>query len=192
MKLKGKKIAILATNGFEHSELVEPKKAIEDAGATTEVISLESGEIKSWKDKDWGPKVKVDKQVKDVSAGEYDGLLIPGGVMNPDTLRNDVGAVEFVQGFFRGPQQKPVAAICHGPWLLAEADVLEGRQVTSYGSIKTDLKNAGAQWVDQEVVVDKGLVTSRSPKDLPAFNKKIVEEFAEGKHDQRETSATVQ
>jgi protease I len=179
-QLNGKTIAILATNGFEQSELLEPKKALEDAGATTKVISLESGEIKGWKDKNWGDSVKVDAVVGDVSASDFDGLVLPGGQMNPDILRADEKAVSFVRDFFE--QHKPVGAICHGPWLLVEADVLDGRNVTSYHSIKTDVKNAGANWVDQEVVTDQGLVTSRSPKDLPAFNAKLIEEFGEGKH----------
>jgi protease I len=179
-QLNGKTIAILATNGFEQSELLEPKKALEDAGATTKVISLESGEIKGWKDKNWGDSVKVDAVVGDVSASDFDGLVLPGGQMNPDILRADEKAVSFVRDFFE--QHKPVGAICHGPWLLVEADVLDGRNVTSYHSIKTDVKNAGGNWVDQEVVCDQGLVTSRSPKDLPAFNAKLIEEFGEGKH----------
>jgi protease I len=179
-QLNGKTIAILATNGFEQSELLEPKKALEDAGATTKVISLESGEIKGWKDKNWGDSVKVDAVVGDVSASDFDGLVLPGGQMNPDILRADEKAVSFVRDFFE--QHKPVGAICHGPWLLVEADVLDGRNVTSYHSIKTDVKNAGGNWVDQEVVTDQGLVTSRSPKDLPAFNAKLIEEFGEGKH----------
>lgn len=192
MKLKGKKFAIVATDGFEHSELFEPKKAIEDAGGKAEIISLKSGEIKSWKDGNWGETVKVDNLVSKVSASDYDGLVLPGGVINPDKLRADEDAVEFIADFFTADGQKPVAAICHGPWTLAEADVLKGRKLTSYKSIKTDLMNAGAEWVDQEVVVDKGLVTSRSPKDLPAFNKKMVEEFAEGSHTRREASASLQ
>lgn len=192
MKLKGKKFAIVATDGFEHSELFEPKKAIEDAGGEVEIISLKTGEIKSWKDDNWGETIKVDNVVSKVSASDYDGLVLPGGVINPDKLRADEDAVEFIADFFTADSQKPVAAICHGPWTLAEADVLKGRKLTSYKSIKTDLMNAGAEWVDQEVVVDKGLVTSRSPKDLPAFNKKMVEEFAEGSHTRREASASLQ
>ncbi len=179
-QLNGKIIAILATNGFEQSELMEPKKALEDAGAKTQVISLESGEIKGWKDKNWGDSVKVDAVVGDVSASDFDGLVLPGGQMNPDILRADKKAVSFVRDFFE--QHKPVGAICHGPWLLVEADVLDGRNVTSYHSIQTDVKNAGANWVDQEVVCDQGLVTSRAPDDLPAFNAKLIEEFGEGKH----------
>jgi protease I len=179
-QLNGKTIAILATNGFEQSELLEPKKALEDAGAKTQVVSLQSGEIKGWKDKNWGDSVKVDAVVGDVSASDFDGLVLPGGQMNPDILRADKKAVSFVRDFFE--QHKPVGAICHGPWLLVEAGVIDGRTVTSYHSIQTDVKNAGANWVDQEVVVDQGLVTSRSPDDLPAFNAKLIEEFGEGKH----------
>lgn len=192
MKLKGKTFAILATDGFEHSELFEPKKAIEAAGGVTEIISLKVGEIKSWKDDNWGEKIKVDKIVADVTSDKYDGLVLPGGVINPDRLRADEKAVAFVRSFFKAGSQKPVAAICHGPWTLAEAGVIDGRKLTSYASIKTDLKNAGAHWEDKEVVVDKGLVTSRSPKDLPAFNKKMVEEFAEGPHEMRQASAPIQ
>lgn len=192
MKLKGKKIAILATDGFEQSELIEPKKAIEDAGGTAEVISLKAGEIKGWKDDNWGDMMTVDKIVSSVSAQDYDGLVLPGGVINPDKLRADKDAVKFIGDFFKGDRQKPVAAICHGPWTLAEAGVIDGRKMTSYKSIKTDLINAGAQWVDEEVVVDQGLVTSRSPKDLPAFNKKMVEEFAEGTHKTEDTHASLQ
>jgi protease I len=153
---------------------------LESAGATTVVVSLVSGEIRGWKDKDWHHTTKVDTTVAETSASDYDALLLPGGVINPDLLRRDEKAVAFVKDFFT--QKKPVAAICHGPWMLAEAGVLNGRKVTSFKSIRTDLQNAGAQWVDEEVVVDEGLVTSRSPKDLPAFNAKLIEEVREGKH----------
>jgi protease I len=179
-QLDGKTIAILATDGFEQSELMEPKKALEAAGAKTQIVSLKSGAIKGWKDKNWGDSVDVDVTVEEASASDYDGLVLPGGQMNPDVLRADANAVAFVREFFE--QKKPVGAICHGPWLLVEAGVVDGRNVTSYKSIQTDLKNAGANWVDQEVVVDQGLVTSRQPADLPAFNAKLVEEFCEGKH----------
>lgn len=182
MKLSGKKIAILATDGFEHSELFKPLSALKEAGATVETVSLKKGEIKSWRDDNWGESIKVDKVVDAVSADEYDGLLLPGGVINPDRLRADQKAVAFVKSFFQDNKQKPVAAICHGPWTLVEADVVDGRNLTSYASIRTDLKNAGAAWEDSEVVVDKGLVTSRSPKDLPAFIEKMIEEFREGTH----------
>lgn len=180
-QLDGKKIAILATDGFEQSELFEPKKALEEAGAQTQVVSLQSGSIKGWNEKQWGDEVSVDTTVENASASDFDGLVLPGGQMNPDKLRADENAVAFVRAFFE--QKKPVGAICHGPWLLVEAGVADGRKVTSYKSIKTDLKNAGADWVDQEVVVDNGLVTSRQPDDLPAFNAKLIEEFAEGKHE---------
>lgn len=178
--LDNKKVAILVTNGFEESEFTEPKKAVEDAGATTHVVSLESGKIKSWTDGNWGSEFDVDKTIDEVSVFHYDALILPGGVINPDKLRTNSKAVDFVRGFVEN--NKPVSAICHGPWLLAEAGVLKGRKITSYSSIKTDMINAGANWVDEEVVVDKGLTTSRSPKDLPAFCKKVVEEIAEGKH----------
>ncbi|HOY30112.1 MAG TPA: type 1 glutamine amidotransferase domain-containing protein [Flavobacteriales bacterium] len=179
-KLNGKRVAILATNGFEESELKSPKEALEKAGATVHVVSPEKGAIKGWKDGNWSDKVDVDRNLSEAKAADYDALLLPGGVINPDTLRQDEKAVAFVRDFFTA--KKPVGAICHGPWTLVEADVLKGRKVTSYGSIKTDLRNAGAQWVDEEVVVDDGLVTSRTPKDLPAFNRKLVEEIAEGVH----------
>lgn len=178
--LNKKKVAILATNGFEESELKEPKKALEKANAEVHIISLKSGSIKGWKDGNWSGEVKVDKTIDEVSQSDYNALVLPGGVMNPDTLRKNKSAVSFVKSFFEN--HKPVAAICHGPWILAEADVLKGRKVTSYDSIKTDLINAGANWVDEEVVVDEGLVTSRTPDDLPAFNDKLVEEVYEGKH----------
>lgn len=179
-ELKNKQVAILATNGYEPSELDSPRKALEEAGATVHVVSLESGTIKGWKDGEWKGATEVDRTLDEVASGDYDALVLPGGVINPDTLRKEEKAVRFVRAFFQ--EHKPVAAICHGPWLLAEADVLKGRRVTSYASIKTDLKNAGADWVDQEVVVDRGLVTSRGPGDLPAFNAKLVEEVREGEH----------
>ena len=174
--LDGKKIALLSGNGFEDSELLQPLEAIKAAGATVEIISEEAGEI-SGKDES---KVSVDKTVDDVSAIDYDGLLLPGGVSNPDKMRQNKSAVNFVRDFFE--QHKPVAAICHAPWLLVEADVVRGRTLTSWPSLQTDIKNAGGAWVDEEVVVDQGLVTSRKPEDIPAFNSKVIEEFAEGKH----------
>jgi protease I len=179
--LNRKTVAILATNGFEESELKEPKKALEEAGADVHIVSLESGEIKGWADGNWSNTYKVDKTLDEVSQTDYNALMLPGGVINPDLLRQNDKAVSFVKSFFEN--KKPVAAICHAPWLLAEAGVLDGRKVTSYNSIKTDIINAGANWVDEEVVVDEGLVTSRSPEDLPAFNSKLVEEVYEGKHD---------
>ena len=181
-KLDGKKFAILATDGFEESELAEPMQAIKDAGGTAEIISLESGSIRSWHNGDWGKPFTVDKTVEAANPEDYDGLLLPGGVMNPDKLRADEKAVNFVKSFFKAETQRPAAAICHGPWMLAEAGVLKGRTVTSFKSIKTDLENAGATWRDKEVVVDQGLVTSRHPDDLPAFKRNMVEEFCEGRH----------
>ena len=178
--LSGKKIAILVTRGFEEIELTNPRKALDEAGAQTVLISPERGTVKSWTDKNWGSDHEVDLHLSDASSEDFDALLLPGGVMSPDKLRMEEDAVELVQEFFE--QNKPVASICHGPWLLVEADVVNGRRVTSYPSLQTDLRNAGADWVDEEVVVDRGLVTSRNPGDLPAFNRKMLEEFAEGKH----------
>ncbi|QNF34110.1 type 1 glutamine amidotransferase [Adhaeribacter swui] len=175
-KLEGKKVAILAEDGFEQSELEQPKKALEEAGATTHVISSKSGKIKAWDETDWGDKVAVDKTLDEVSVADYDALLLPGGVMNPDKLRANPTAVSFVKDFLTA--NKPVAAICHGPWTLIETGLISGKTLTSYESIKTDLKNAGVNWVDQEVVVDGNLVTSRKPDDIPAFNKQIIESFA--------------
>ncbi|QDO92973.1 type 1 glutamine amidotransferase [Formosa sediminum] len=179
--LKDKTVAILATNGFEESELKSPKDALLEAGVEVHIVSLESGDIKAWADGNWGDSYKVDKTLDQVSQSDYNALVLPGGVINPDLLRREDKAVSFVKSFFEN--HKPVAAICHGPWLLAEADVLQGRKVTSFHSIKTDIINAGAEWVDKEVVVDQGLVTSRSPEDLPAFNAKLIEEIKEGKHE---------
>jgi protease I len=178
--LKNKRIAILATEGFEYVELAEPKKALEEAGAKAEVVSPKGGKIKGWNHTDWGDSVSVDVELKSANANSYDGLLLPGGVMNPDHLRQDPQAVRFVKSFFEA--HKPVAAICHGPWMLVEAGVVKGRKLTSWPSLQTDIRNAGGQWVDQEVVTDQGLVTSRKPADIPAFNKKMIEEFGEGKH----------
>jgi protease I len=179
--LKNKRIAILATDGFEQSELMEPRKALQEAGAKTEIVSLKKGRIKGWKDKNWSDEVEVDAELASANADDYDGLVLPGGVMNPDKLRAEPKAVSFVKSFFES--KKPVAAICHGPWTLVEADVIDGRKLTSWPSLKTDIRNAGGEWVDQEVVTDRGLVTSRKPDDLPAFNRKMVEEFAEGRHE---------
>lgn len=175
-----KRVAILATNGFEESELKSPKEAIEQQGWTADIIAPESGSITSWADKNWGAEYDVDKVLGEVSASEYDALVLPGGVINPDKLRVNEDAISFIKAFF--DQKKPVAAICHGPQLLINAEVVEGRKLTSVKNISQDLKNAGAQWEDSEVVVDQGLVTSRTPDDLPAFNKKLVEEIKEGKH----------
>lgn len=185
--LNGRTIAILATDGFEQSELTEPKRALEDAGATVHVISPKSGSIRGWNHTDWGDEVPVDRGLEQARPEDYDGLVLPGGQINPDKLRLEPRAVEFVRAFFAAG--KPVGAICHGPWLLVEADVVRGREVTSWPSLRTDLRNAGAHWVDREVVVDQGLVTSRKPDDIPAFNAKIIEEFAEGRHEGQRRSA---
>ena len=173
-ELQGKTIAFLATDGVEDSELSEPWKAVNEAGAEAELISIKDGHIEGKK----GTTFHVDKIVRDVDASDYDGLVLPGGVANPDKLRMDEDAVRFVRNFFE--QGKPVGVICHGPWTLVEAGVLNGRTLTSYPSVKTDIINAGGRWVDEEVVVDRGLVSSRNPNDLPAFCAKLVEEFAEG------------
>lgn len=180
--LSGRTVAILATDGFEQSELVEPLRALREAGATAHVVSLpESREtIRGWAEGDWGDRVPVDRTLDEATADEYDGLVLPGGVMNPDRLRLEPKAVDFVRAFFR--QHKPVAAICHGPWMLVEADAVRDRKLTSWPSIRKDLENAGARWLDAEVVVDEGLVTSRKPDDLPAFNRKLLEEVHEGAH----------
>jgi protease I len=185
--ISGKRIAFLATDGVEQVELTDPWQAVESAGGTPELISIQSGKIQGWNHDKKGKKHKVQKTVNEVSAEDYDGLVLPGGVMNPDTLRTNEEAVDFVRDFFK--QEKPVAAICHGPWLLVEADVVEGRKLTSWPSVKTDIRNAGGNWVDQEVVVDNGLVTSRKPEDLPAFCAKMIEEFAEGRHEQQAIGA---
>jgi protease I len=184
--LSSKKIAILATDGFEQSELTEPKRALEEAGATVHVISPKSDKIRGWDHTDWGQEVPVDVTLEQAKPDDYHGLVLPGGQINPDKLRLEPKAVEFVRAFFQAG--KPVGAICHGPWMLVEADVARGRTVTSWPSVRTDLKNAGANWVDQEVVVDQGLVTSRKPDDIPAFNAKIIEEFAEGRHEAQRRS----
>jgi protease I len=178
--LSGKTVAVVATDGFEQSELTEPRRALIDAGATVHVIAPHDGTIQGMQHHDKGETVKVDKTLDDVKPEDYDALVLPGGVANPDALRTDERAVSFVRDFFTA--KKPVGAICHGPWTLIEAGVVRGRKVTSWPSLKTDLKNAGAEWVDQEVVVDQGLVTSRKPDDLPAFNRKMIEEFKEGVH----------
>lgn len=188
-RLQGKRIAILATNGFEQSELQKPREALDHAGAQTDVISPKGGQIRGWDEEDFGDNVIVDHALDQADPENYDGLLLPGGVMNPDKLRLEPKAVEFVRSFFAAG--KPVAAICHGPQLLIEADVVRGRKLTSYPSIKKDLMNAGASWVDEEVVVDNGLVTSRKPDDIPAFNAKMIEEFAEGRHAPRGAGAAV-
>ena len=179
-KLAGKKVAILAADMFERVELEEPRKALEKAGAQTELISLKPGTIKAFDHFDPAGEIAVDKAVEEVDATDYDALMIPGGVGNPDQLRGDENMVSFVRDFFE--QGKPVAAICHAPWVLIDAGVVSGRTMTSWPTVGTDLRHAGANWVDKEVVVDSGLVTSRKPDDIPAFNKKMIEEIAEGKH----------
>lgn len=178
--LNGKKVAILVADGFEQSELVEPRAALERAGAQTAVVSPKEGSVRGWDEDDFGDSVNVDVPLNRASADDYDALLLPGGVMNPDTLRTVPEAVQFVSHFFEAG--KPVAAICHGPQLLIEADVVRGRRLTSYPSIRTDLVNAGAEWIDEPVVTDQGLVTSRRPADIPRFNEKMIEEIAEGYH----------
>ncbi len=180
-KLNGKKVAILVTNGFEQEELTEPKKALEAEGARADIVAPSGNQVKGWKHTEWGDTFPVDMPLAQAKADNYDALLLPGGVMNPDHLRRNAQALDFVRAFFEAG--KPTAAICHGPWTLIDAGVVRGRKLTSYESIQTDLKNAGATWVDQEVVVDQGLVTSRKPDDLPAFNRKMIEEFAEGRHE---------
>jgi protease I len=182
-KLEGKKVAILATDGFEQSELQEPRKALRDAGALTFVVAPKPGHIQGFKHAQPGDQVDVDLTLGQAEADDFDALVLPGGVMNPDALRMNPKAVHFVKDFARS--HKPIAAICHGPWLLVEADLVDGRRVTSWPSLKTDLRNAGADWEDAEVVCDRGLVTSRKPDDLPAFNRKMVEEIAEGRHERR-------
>jgi len=176
-----KRIAILATDGFEESELKSPKEAMENEGFEVDIVSLKSGSIKAWDEGNWSNEYKVDKTLDSVSANDYNALVLPGGVINPDKLRIEEDAITFIKDFFK--QSKPVASICHGPWSLINADVVKGRTMTSYPSIKKDLINAGANWEDKEVVVDEGLVTSRNPDDLPAFNSKLIEEIKEGKHD---------
>jgi protease I len=174
--LNGVKVAILATDGFEQSELLDPRRALDQAGASTAVVSLKSGQIKGWNHKEWGETIAVDDTVDSVDAKNFDALLLPGGVMNPDKLRMDAKAVAFVKAFFAA--EKPVAAICHGPWTIIEAGAAKGRTLTSWPSLKTDVQNAGGTWVDQETMVDGNLVTSRNPKDIPAFNREILKLFA--------------
>lgn len=181
--LNNHKVAILATHGFEQSELERPLKALREAGADVHVVSPESGKITGWDGADWGRPVPVDCALSEVSVGDYDALMLPGGQINPDVLRANKDAIALIRAFWEA--KKPVGAICHAPWLLIEAGIAEGRRMTSYHSIKTDVKNAGAHWEDSEVVCDQALVTSRSPDDLDAFNAKLIEEIAEGRHRQR-------
>lgn len=176
-----KRIAILATNGFEEVELTSPKEAMEKEGFEVHIVSPEKGKIKAWDKTDWSKEYQVDKIVGEVSAKDYHALMLPGGVMNPDNLRTNKDALKFVRDFFE--QKKPVGSICHAPWTLISAGVVKGRTMTSYNSMKEDVINAGANWVDKEVVVDEGFVTSRNPDDLPAFNAKLIEEIKEGKHE---------
>jgi protease I len=186
-KLAGKKVAILAADMFERVELEEPRKALEGAGAKTEVVSIHDGEIKGFDHFDPATSVKVDKTVEEVSVDDYDALMIPGGVGNPDQLRGDENAVNFVREFV--DSKKPIAAICHAPWVLVEAGAVRGRKLTSWPTLQTDIRNAGGEWVDEEVVVTEGIVTSRKPDDIPAFNEKMIEEFAEGAHAKQAQSA---
>ena len=189
-ELNGKRIAFLMANeGVEQVELVEPRKAVEEAGAEVDLVAPEKDDIQAFNHLDKADTFEVDKTTSQAKAEDYDGVVLPGGVANPDTLRQDKDAVRFLREFFAAG--KPVGAICHAPWMLVEADVVDGREVTSFPSLQTDIRNAGGNWVDEEVVVDSGLVTSRKPDDLPAFNSKIVEEFAEGVHEeQREKAKT--
>jgi len=182
-KLQGKRVAIVAADMVERVELIEPRQALENAGAEIELVSLKPGKIRSFDHFDPADEVPVDKAVEEADASDYDALLIPGGVGNPDQLRGDENMVAFVRSFF--DQGKPVAAICHAPWVLVEAGVVRDRKVTSWPTLQTDLRNAGAHWVDAQVVVDQGLVTSRKPDDIPAFNEKMIEEFCEGEHAQQ-------
>ncbi len=178
--LAGRKVAVLATDGFEQSELETPVEALKAAGASVEVVSPKAGQIKGWKNHDWGPAVTVDRDLATTDAAAYDALVLPGGVMNPDALRLEPKAIAFIRHFVT--QKKPIAAICHGPWTLINAGGVEGKHMTSWPSLELDLRNAGAHWTNRDVVVDQGLVTSRKPDDLPAFCAKMIEEFAEGRH----------
>jgi protease I len=181
--LNGKTVAILVAEGFEQVEMTEPRKALQEAGAQTRIVSPAAGEVQGWKHFDKADKFPVDVPLEQAQANDFDALLLPGGVANPDQLRMNPAAVRFVKDFVASG--KPIAVICHGPWTLIEADAVRGRKMTSWPSLKTDLMNAGAQWVDQEVVTDRGIVSSRNPKDIPAFNRKMVEEFKEGVHQRR-------
>jgi len=180
-ELSGKKVAILVANGFEEVEMTEPRKALDQAGAQTILVSPVEGQVKAWAEKDWGHSYKVDLSLAQAQPNDFDALLLPGGVLNPDKLRMNEKAVHFVKSF--SDSGKPIAAICHGPWTLINAGCVQGRRLTSYPSIRIDLENAGAEWVDEEVVTDNGLVTSRKPDDIPAFNRKMIEEFQEGTHE---------
>ena len=177
----GKRVAILVENGFEQDELMKPRRALQEAGAYTEIISPQRIMVRGWDHTEWGDEIPVDVVLEEARADDYDALLLPGGVMNPDKLRRNEKAQQFVRAFFK--EGKPIAAICHAPWMLIDAGIASGLTMTSYHTLQMDLKNAGANWVDREVVVDQGLVTSRNPDDIPAFNAKILEEFAEGVHE---------
>jgi protease I len=181
--LKDIRVAILVADGFEQSEMVEPQRALEEHGAVTEIISLRGGRVRAWKHDNWGDEFDVSRTIDSVASVDFDALLLPGGVMNPDKLRMNTDAVNFVRDFVEAG--KPIAAICHGPWMLVEAGACQGRTMTSYESIRTDIENAGANWIDEVVVADEGIVTSRKPADIPEFNKKMIEEFAEGVHRRR-------
>jgi len=187
-KLDGKKVAILVTDGFEQVEMTKPREALNEAGAETKIVSLKPGKIQGMHHADKGDKFNVDLTLDEARPEEFDALMIPGGLMNPDALRSNDDALEFTRHFFR--EGKPVAAICHGPWVLIDAGVVRGRTLTSWPAIKTDVKNAGGKWVNEQVVVDNGLVTSRQPDDIPAFNKKMIEEFCEGRHEAMATAAS--
>lgn len=182
-EIQGKRVAIIATDGFEQAELQVPKERLEAAGAEVNVVSLQRGEIWGWNKDDWGDPVKVDRTIDEVKVGDYDAIVIPGGQINPDLLRVNPIVVKFVRDFYAS--KKPLAAVCHAPWVLIEAGIAKGHKMTSYKSIVTDVKNAGANWVDQPVVVDQGLITSRNPGDLEAFSAKIIEEIKEGRHERR-------
>ena len=184
--LSGVKVAILVENGFEQSELTEPKRELDEAGAETSIISPQHGRVKGWKSKEWGDEFVVDEQLQEADPDYYDALLLPGGVMNPDKLRMQPAAVEFVKSFF--DESKPVAAICHGPWTIIEAGAARGKRIASWPSLKTDLQNAGAQWVDQEVVVDGNLVTSRKPDDIPEVNKSMIDIFSRARKSMKQTA----
>lgn len=186
-ELSGKRVAILVADGFEQVELTEPKAALEKAGAVTAIVSPNGNEVRGWQHTKWGDTFPVDVQLDNVESQDFDALLLPGGVINPDKLRMVPEAIEFIKGFVR--DRKPIAAICHGPWTLIDAEAVRGRTITSWPSLKTDLFNAGAKWVNEEVVVDNGIVTSRKPDDIPAFNRKMIEEFAEGRHISRSATA---
>jgi protease I len=187
MKLNGKKVAILVADGFEQVEMTEPRRALQEAGAQTQIVSPKPGKVQGWNHFDHADQFDVEVPLEQASSDDFDALLLPGGVANPDQLRMQPPAVQFVREFVESG--KPVAVICHGPWTLVEADVVRGRKITSWPSLRKDLENAGAQWVDQEVVTDRGLVSSRKPADIPAFNQKMIEEFAEGSRQRRPAQA---